>query len=537
MQNQNETEIHDKNKIGDEHACSIQSSKNKIGDEHACSIQSSKNKIVEKFIENNKHEAIQGSEQWLRDRRFVIGGSEVSIISGDNCYSTIDELVAQKVGFSNFTGNNATRWGSLFENTSEIFFKTLFSVSVSSTGSIPHKSITNHRYSPDGLCILEYDKNYIYKIKPNKQQLITLLEFKSPYGSVPIRSVPKHYLPQVKAGLCTIDIAEIGLFMNNMFRKCSLNQLNFSMDYDRVYHRDSELKLKNIFAPVANGIMLVSMSKDKIQDFMSEINLIKQAQYTNVKSVNSNELDDLFFDSDSNSDDDQTDEIYDDGTHILYKIYDIIKHFDSMRNQSDFSCVSGVRTARNQSDFSCVNLIDLGSQKDTIFNQFLSLYKPEEKESLFNITYVKPQLNKTLINSNAHNILIPDELKYVTELENLQNICKKYDFNKIIDKFSKRCLAKNEYPIAVLPWKLLRSSNILVHKEDDYMYELKDKIDSTIDIIKQIMEYESYYEKMEKYIEHFPDNVLARQYINSKVSIDILDDLQISDAESNQDSD
>lgn len=47
-----------------------------------------RNKVKElkNFIEDNKHLPEQGSEQWLRNRKFTIGGSEMSTITGDNPY-------------------------------------------------------------------------------------------------------------------------------------------------------------------------------------------------------------------------------------------------------------------------------------------------------------------------------------------------------------------------------------------------------------------------------------------------------------------
>jgi hypothetical protein len=66
-------------------------------------------------------------------------------------------------------------------------------------------------YSPDGLGCVDGQ--------------IVLFEFKCPYSRMPGNSVPVHYLPQVKYGMCVIDICDTALFIEGVFRACTAEQL------------------------------------------------------------------------------------------------------------------------------------------------------------------------------------------------------------------------------------------------------------------------------------------------------------------------
>lgn len=480
--------------------------------------------LIEKFIADNIHEAVQGSEQWKQDRGVVIGGSEISTVIGKNRFSNLADLVAQKVGFNNFTGNNATRWGNLFEGASEIYFKTLFGVEIFSTGSIKHKNIENHRYSPDGICALDI-------CGENK---VVLLEFKSPFGTVPTKSIPPHYLPQVKAGLCTIDITEIGLFINNMFRKCSKNDLDFTLNYDNVYHKDTEAKLKNINKIIANGMILFSIPESKVQLIKDEIHKLKSLKNESHKQTDFN-MADIASDSESDTESNETDSNsnfdesnhYDDGTNILYQVYEVIKAYES------------------QKEITQEKMIDFGAKSADMFNQFLELYKPEDTECLFETTYTKPHFNKDLFSSNKikrfkssadSNIILPDEFSHFYSNEYIDKICKEYNFDKIISKFAARCVKRNEIPCGFLSWKLLRSSIISVDKEENYLDNIKDKIDDIINIVKEINKFELYDDKIKKFEEFFPNDQIVREYYEKKLSKETLDML-IDMAENSSDSD
>jgi hypothetical protein len=228
---------------------------------------------LHKFVENNAELAEQGSAEWLEMRKKIIGGSELSTVLGKNPYNKIDNLVADKIGLTQFRGNIATRWGRLFEELSRIIMEMILindrndEYCIFETGSL-EGAIPHHRFSPDGLSV------FLYKNKGLLQFLLTLLEFKSPLRSVPNGLIPEYYIPQIQAGLCDIDISEIGLFINNMYRKCSLSDLNLSTTYDTVFHASDIKKQFKPEIPVAYGIIgfyqTVEQS-NKFKDYIKNI--------------------------------------------------------------------------------------------------------------------------------------------------------------------------------------------------------------------------------------------------------------------------
>lgn len=459
-------------------------------------MKQNKLKILKQFISDNSDAPVQGTQAWLQGRMYTVGGSEISSIVGCNPFSTMEQLVSQKTGLTKFTGNAATRWGNLFENISELLFKTLFIESnaekenkIYATGGIQHSTILNHKYSPDGLCVLPFEGEY----------KITLLEFKSPFSSVPSGTVPKHYVPQVKAGLCTIDITETAVFVNNMFRKCSLEQLDFGLEYDTSYHKDTVTKMRGIEAAPANGVILIYIKRVNMVSFTKHYRefidgrvdeYIGNFKFNNESNTNNSVTDNEFvtgYGSDDSDDDETIEEIRarfmcNDGSSILYDIQDAMS--------------SG-------------KLIDFGKMGGNLFNQFLELYKSDNTESFLDIKCVKPQINNLLLQKKSKNFIIPNELNYVRDSSYIMNICKQYNFGKIIDKFLSRCRINGDVPIGYLPWKLLKGSNIVVEKEPGYLDLHKEKIDTVIDIVKAINIEETDMEKIKKFQTYFVNTELG----------------------------
>jgi hypothetical protein len=484
-------------------------------------IRSRKLVVLKNFINSNKDLAPQGSEQWLKDRQTCIGGSEISSVIGKNPFSTLQGLIAQKVSLTSFNGNTACRWGNLFENVSELLFKILFidtSVAgnkIYATGSIQHNTIKNHRYSPDGLCCVLFHENgeKIYKT--------TLLEFKSPYSSIPTASVPPHYLPQVKAGLCTIDIAETAIFVNNMFRKCQLKQLDYTLNYDTSYHKDTDKKLQGINTVIANGIIMFSINLKKLHSFMSKYNKLRsvdpdidsdiESDLTDGPFVLTNKhLEFLPLDIESNdfSDSESDTEDYrhfDDGSNILYKIYKNILNY-----QEDVPISQKLGNLTK-------NMIDLGLHNKQLFDQFLALYKPEDNDTFIDIKCIKPQINPEALSGKLSNFVVPHELGYIKENAYANNICKKYNSGKLISAFIDSCIDKQHIPIAYLPYKLLRSSNIVVDKDTEYLESIKEKIDSCIDIVKDITANSKTMDDTANLFEsYFQNNSITKKYFEDK---------------------
>jgi hypothetical protein len=161
------------------------------------------------------------------------------------------------------------------------------------------------------------------------------------------------------------------------------------------------------------------------------------------------------------------------------------------------------------------SMIDFGQSNQKDFDEFIEQYKPNGRKSFINVHYIKPQLNKEIFMSKETNLIIPDSLSYVRNPVHLNNICKQYDYSNTISKFVAKCVDQNSVPIGVLPWKLLRSSNILVEKESDYLDNIKEEIDNVINIIKEISKYEND-DRIIKFGEFFPEHEIFQSYLESK---------------------
>lgn len=485
-------------------------------------MQRTKFKELFKFIGQNSELAEQGSPEWLAMRKGIIGGSELSTILGKNPFNKIPNLVADKIGLTKFHGNIATRWGRLFEELSRIIMEMILidktsqskfdnnQYGIFETGSL-EGAIPHHRFSPDGLSV------FLYKCgrKSLLQFLITLLEFKSPLRSIPSGVVPEYYAPQIQAGLCDIDISEIGLFVNNMFRKCSLSDLGLSTAYDTVFHM-SDLDIKKKFkpeTPVAYGVIGFYQTSEQSKKYENYINksissyLNKEADASNASSDEDVVIDDLDngnldinglnislarqaiiannkYDSD-NSDENDSDSEEENWIHK--NIDDKIQNLKIKNNTSN--TVSSIEKF----------LIDFGEESSKNMDILLKYLEMD----FISVEYYDPN-----INIEKYIEYLPSELVNVTEINKEANLISykllQTDPIKFIKKFAKTC-KKNKYiPIGYLPWKLFRSDIIVVEKDPLYIYQFVDKIEEVIKIIEDINTFDTTEEQIERYKYYFP---------------------------------
>lgn len=456
-----------------------------------------KRQILEKFIKEHSHLSEQGSKEWLEERQFVIGGSEIATVIGKNRFSTIQDLVSRKIGISHFSGNTATRWGSLFEDMTQLIFQILLlkNDTVYTTGSVPHKEITSHRYSPDGICLMEI----LNVLK------IVLLEFKAPLSSIPEGKIPIYYLPQIKAGLCTLDITENAVFMNNMFRKCSLAQLDFGPSYDSLFHKDKNKKI-NLTQALACGIIVFYIPGQKIDSFLS--NLLDEKK--ELEMPNSDDEDDVAYDQkhefaatdeedSSGTDADLSDAENEEDKTLLQRLH---------KNVSLF-----LNTEMDPEEY---DMLDVGELYPGEMDEWLKLYKPEASESFLKAKYIKPNFNSEALMED-NNLYISKELENIRKKSHIDTINKKYNFTKTIHKFKANCLKNGYIPVAVLPWKLMKSDIILLDKDENYLDDHRDAIDSVIEKIKYITANGSDLdEKVTLFENLYPDSKIAQEYWDNK---------------------
>lgn len=174
--------------------------------------------VAEKCKNNIK----QGDDNWHKEKVFTIGGSSIATVMGIGGFGdNISKILTDKLGITKFKETIAPWWGTLFERVIELYVEKKYKCSIVGENLyIPGPPGT--AYSPDGMTILDI----------NGKLTTVLLEFKAPYSRIPDGKIPKYYVPQVKMGLQIIDICEIGLFIECVFRRCSFSQLGFDFTFD-----------------------------------------------------------------------------------------------------------------------------------------------------------------------------------------------------------------------------------------------------------------------------------------------------------------
>jgi len=202
-------------------------------------------KQLNDILEANKESPAQGSPEWLLRRKKSIGGSEMATfmtdVPGNKPYQNIRSLCEDKLGLKGFKGNKYTRWGNICEELTRLYTEKMFHTQVHETGALPG-CIPNHHYSPDGLGVVE--KKYIRDFVDDElyEQLpascFVLFEYKNPFSRIPNGEIPGHYMVQLQTGLNDIAPTDIGIFVDMVVRRCSLNDLDWTPNYDTSYYND-----------------------------------------------------------------------------------------------------------------------------------------------------------------------------------------------------------------------------------------------------------------------------------------------------------
>jgi hypothetical protein len=182
-----------------------------------------KQALLEKYIASYKKLPAQRSVEWLADRKFNIGGSEMNVITGDNPYKSERGLIENHLGLAPFTGNINTYWGTVLEDLVVRILKNKWMCKIYELGSLPGV-VKLQKFSPDGLTYLEYI------------DMIVLIEIKNPARRMVNGKIPRTNKPQIYTGLDTIQIADIGMFVDVMFRRCSLDHFDFTPIHDYIVH-------------------------------------------------------------------------------------------------------------------------------------------------------------------------------------------------------------------------------------------------------------------------------------------------------------
>lgn len=425
-------------------------------------------KILKNFLDTNKDLAKQGSDEWLDIRKYTIGGSEISVITGDNPYSKLDDLISQKVGFSKFTGNIACRWGKIFEFvTIQITEKIMNIDKIYDTGSL-EGAIEGQRYSPDGLAVVKIkcSDTINNELLESNEYCIVLFEFKSPYSSVPTGIIPNHYLPQVLTGLCSIPICDFAIFINNVYRKCSISDLDTTLIYDNNFHsRDKKLEPTEV---LALGINIFYQTNEQKNKFMKK--------YINELNNKTNITNSYYTESESESETES-----DSAQNIFNNI--------NKQNITTYSSIPYLyRFIERKIKLIEKHSIDFGESHYYEFNDLLTLYD----EDLISLHVCKPHICEDYYKND---FLKTQELK-PNILDNKQNSIESY----------KREI--NEFPniIGFLPWKLFKSDIIIQERDPEYLNKHKDSINNALNILKNISSSKTEFEKIKKFKQYFPNS-------------------------------
>jgi len=396
------------------------------------SIQYILNKKIRKYIKQFGGGPKQGSEEWHKIKKITIGGSEVAVVIGSNPFKNVKSLIGEKIGLAQFKfcGNTATKWGNLFESVTEKFTKKVLAMEESihtDIGSI-EGPIERQRYSPDGIgCVklLNSDDNYEY--------FIILFEFKSPYSSIPDGNIPKYYVPQLQTGMMTINIVESSIFVNNCYRKCSFEDLNFKPVYDNIYH-DKDLnktkKSQKLDTVYACGIIYFYQTEDQYIENMEV--------YKNINQIDENNIDACFEINDC-------EDISADAREIL------MQEEDSQP-------------------------IDFGKSDKSQTDQMLELFDTKKIHAFYGDVLMSGDVNN-LPFLNAHKIHHDiDKIKF------------KKKFTKEYNTFIEYCEDSSLIPVGYLPWKLMKSDIISEEYNENWLDDIKPCVTDTIAKIDHILE-------------------------------------------------
>ena len=218
-------------------------------------MRSEKEKQILEFVEKHRGAPLQLSPAWHSLRRSVVGASELAALVGMSPYDTFESVALKKrrVFYSSFA-TPACWWGTIFEDVAVKFAEHEFATRIHGTNICvmpPEGSplYEKHVVSPDGYGVVEFveqDEQWALVrervaelLKPGRRvAMAALFEFKCPYRRHPKGFVPRHYLPQVWAGLDISPFANIGLFCEMVARKSSKAEFSVWGAFDTRYHFD-----------------------------------------------------------------------------------------------------------------------------------------------------------------------------------------------------------------------------------------------------------------------------------------------------------
>lgn len=243
--------------------------------------------IILREFEKKHTGLVQRDEKWKKSRGHYIGGSEMSALLGMSKYCTYFALAEQKalecVGKYEFKNNINCEWGNLFEPVITSYTELDFGSKVHGD-EICVQVYPGHRNSPDGYIVIKtfLDENGNVQLKtsehedePTYQVHSVILEFKCPLSRKPIPgAVPDNYRPQLWSGLSVSPMCKYGLFVDAIFKKCSLTNLDIeNTKYDSRMQFDTP--------PIAIGFIGIYLNTrdELINEYLKTVTITKTNKF------------------------------------------------------------------------------------------------------------------------------------------------------------------------------------------------------------------------------------------------------------------
>ena len=220
----------------------------------------------------------QRGQEWYKLMGTTVGGSELANLMKARhagfCSVVDAKLALLQGGAVKPAGGVPCWWGSLFEDELGAYVSADLATRVVGD-SICVQAYEGHRNSPDGYAVVRFDERGAVckagqRIAPGSPQRAgaVLLEFKCPYTRVPSGAMPPQYVMQVKSGLSVSPFAELGLFVEGVFRKCTLSSFERAdTGYDKAYHAADPPEIER--EPLACGLIGVYAGEQETAGWLS----------------------------------------------------------------------------------------------------------------------------------------------------------------------------------------------------------------------------------------------------------------------------
>src|SRR6202000_363727 len=199
------------------------------------------------WVLKNDNNIKQRSPESLEIKKFTIGGSSIASIQGVNPNNNICKLVRAMAGGDHIVANIYMQLGNLFEQIIRQYVEMDRACTIVGNDMFIYGP-PNITYSPDGLTVMDVvtsnTENEIVVTKDGvdyteisfdtvREPKIILCEFKCPYMRIPRNKPPVYYVSQVKMGLDVLNIADMGLLIEAVFRRCTWDQLGNNIVFDK----------------------------------------------------------------------------------------------------------------------------------------------------------------------------------------------------------------------------------------------------------------------------------------------------------------